>query len=209
MEFIINNLSDAVFFCDIDKIIEYIHRGADVNALNEQDDVTCLYSSCVLGKLSIVRILIDAGASVDIGSSDGETPLIGAAGQFSLARSGLSHPPEMEANLLEIVKILIQNGADVNAIRKDGWNALIAAANAGSFQAVSLLLQAGANVNIQTSSGETPLSRTKEALKNYKSIWLGGSPRLNINLKKDYQRIIQLLLEFGATDSESNIAQEE
>jgi len=56
------------------------------------------------------------------------------------------------------VEVLLANGAEVNARDYYGWTAILFAAKYGQSKEVSMLLKAGADVNIQKSgSGWTPL----------------------------------------------------
>ena len=56
------------------------------------------------------------------------------------------------------VEVLLANGAEVNARDHYGWTAILFAAKHGQSKEVSMLLKAGADVNIQKSgNGWTPL----------------------------------------------------
>lgn len=162
----------------IDDVIQAIEKGVNIDAFGS-DENTALCIAANWGYLSIVRVLVEAGANLELGrESDRETPLIAAAGNFALAKSS-SGFPDMEKNLLEIISILLSAGANVNAQTTEGWNALIAAANSGSIESVKLLLSAGANINAKDNRGGTALSRAKQA---------------------GHTEIVQLLLNAGATE---------
>jgi ankyrin repeat protein len=106
------------------------------------------------GNLEIVKLLIEHGATIDLGKEAGErTPLLEAAGQGHV----------------EILKYLIAKGADVNA-RGKGLTPLIAACSRGYLhfgppgdhtRTIHILLESGADVNVQDESwlksGRTPL----------------------------------------------------
>jgi ankyrin len=66
--------------------------------------------------------------------------------------------PEEEKKALETAKRLIALGADVNDATATGWTALHAAAFVGANSLIKFLVENGANVNVQTGCGRTPLS---------------------------------------------------
>jgi ankyrin repeat protein len=53
---------------------------------------------------------------------------------------------------------LISEGCDPNQKDKNGWTSLHFAAQEGSLEAVHALLERGADIDVQDSSGNTPLS---------------------------------------------------
>lgn len=142
----------------LEDVLEVIRNRVDINAIGVEGH-TALFIAAHWGYVGIIRTLVQAGANVDLGTEDGETPLMAAAhmtvlSEQQLATSGM--------NQLEVMRVLIDSGANVNAKTNEGWTALMAAANSGSTEAVQLLIQAGADVNTKDSRGDTPLSRAKE-----------------------------------------------
>jgi uncharacterized protein len=111
--------------------------------------VTPLALAASLGQLSTVKLLLKAGAQVNLVSTGGETAL--------MASSRHGQAPVME--------VLIASGANVNAAGKRGDTALILAtvwatrmASIGKPKTdtrVKLLLDAGANVNAADRKGRT------------------------------------------------------
>ncbi len=106
------------------------------------------------GNLEIVRLLIERGATVDIGKENGDrTPLLEAAGQGHV----------------DVVKFLLSKGADVNARGKGltplllacAWGQLPAGPPGDKTTTIHILLENGADVNAQDESwlktGRTPL----------------------------------------------------
>jgi hypothetical protein len=118
-----------------------IERKADVNARDEEGLTPLLYAR----DGSVIAVLLDAGADINIAQSmgvmKGYTPLMRAA------MGGDS----------EVLKLLLKRGAKVDAREQDGMTALIIAAMQGEASCVKILLKSGANINAKTDSGLTAL----------------------------------------------------
>lgn len=99
------------------------------------------------GDLERVRSILDHGVGVNDANEIGYTPLMSAARSYQV----------------EIVSFLIERGADVKAVDSDGQSVLHAAVGESPSQperqatCVKMLLEAGADGNITTPSGDTPL----------------------------------------------------
>lgn len=78
----------------------------------------------------MVKVLVDAGAYIDIKDADGETPL------FIAARSG---------NVC-LVRTLLVKGANPNSEAENGWSCLMMAARGGEYETTKMLLEGGASV---------------------------------------------------------------
>lgn len=167
-----------------------------------ENSLAPLHAACQQGHKNIVHLLLENGARVNVKSSF-STPLLAASYSGNTA----------------IIQLLIQNGADVNAhLRKvtpkqmsnytkilnfgsylmteiglkgilGGYTALHFAAKRKDLAIVKLLIQKGANVNVEESfSKHTPLSL---ALKNedekiIRQLLIAGA---NTSLKSKYTRI--------------------
>jgi ankyrin repeat protein len=90
----------------------------------------------------IVKVLLDAGANVNVSNKYGQTPLICAA--VSPKR--------------ETVRLLLDRGAKINARDNRGCTALFCAASTSDTSVVQLLLARGAQVNITHNDGISPLA---------------------------------------------------
>ena len=88
------------------------------------------------GDLEAVRALLEAGADVRYARPHGYTALIDAMYGRVIADN---------SQLLPILRLLIDRGADLDAVSDHGESALRVAANVGRFDAVGLLLDAGAD----------------------------------------------------------------
>lgn len=114
--------------------------------------------------LTILNVLIDAGADVNARGEMGLTPLIYAA------CGGGSH---------QLIQLLLRSGADVNAIvEATGMTALACAVKMKDTEAVRLLIEADADLEMVDNSGNTPLMIAKS----------NGS-----------DEIVKLIIEAGAT----------
>ena len=147
---------------DIRKVNDFLSRGADVKA-RDKDGWTALHHATLGGvHADTMRALIRAGADVNAGTLNNETPLMLSASKGKV----------------DEVEILIQSGAEVNAQDSNGKTALISVAALGhsdeeAEEITKLLLQAGADVNIRDSMGETAQQVAKA----------NGRPRLVLLLK--------------------------
>jgi ankyrin repeat protein len=139
----------------VDVVRLLLAKGADA-AVMDRFKVTPLYGAAFANDTAAIRALVEAGAAIDTADTRyGLTPLMNVAGNRN---------PEG-------VKILLAKGARVNAKAKmedlpkiqtgtvefGGWTALLMAAPFGPPEAVTALLDAGAEVNAQDYRGFTPL----------------------------------------------------
>jgi ankyrin repeat protein len=114
-----------------------LEHGADVS--KRHHDVTAVYGAAVRGDVEMVRLLQEAGASINLP----ESAMIGDT---------------------ETVRRLLDLEADVNARDPDeNGTALLHAARGGHVTTVRLLLERGADVFATDEYGETPLYAAAEA----------------------------------------------
>ena len=117
---------------------------------------TALHEAAGRCGLSIVKLLIDAGAEVGARDADGMTPLHEAVAP---SRVGSGPYAIWRAGDPEVVTFLVEHGADPKAQARTGWTPLHAAAQArdGGAGVVTLLLDRGAAVDARDALGWTPL----------------------------------------------------
>ncbi len=158
-----------------------VAKGADVNE-KDLDGNSCLHRAVSKGNIEIIKFLLENKADVGAKNNyfDGETALYIAikekksieiiklliakgadvntkGGQYgyTLLSMALGHP-----DYINVMQLLIKNGADVN-LTNGGWTPLHIAAGDGLTDAVELLIQNGARINIWTtdedSVSSTPL----------------------------------------------------
>ncbi len=148
--------------CEKDKpnlhlIRDLITLGADVNWYDEEEtfDLTALHKASRYGHKEIARMLIDAGADINIKDGDGWTPLHWASNNSQI----------------EITKMLIDAGADENVQDNKGRTPLHMAARWNEIEVAKILIDAGSRFDIETNSGYTPYQMArKQEMKNILSI---------------------------------------
>ena len=148
-----------------------LERGADVNS-PDKDRVTPLHLASSFGLLEIARLLLDHGATANVENIHGQTPL-------HLVSQG-----ELFSNEnADVARLFIGLRLEVNARDKDLTTPLHFACSHGNFETALLLLDHGAEPNIQNADCETPLHRVSRGSHIYGD---------------DNPRVAQILLERGA-----------
>ena len=120
-----------VYLCEIMNLeIAAVAKNLDFSNLN---NFTPLSFAIIKKNKEIVRFLVEHGADVNAATDlNGMPPLMIAAA----------------LNETEIMRILISHGADVNKTSKNGMSALVLAIFANSLDAVKLLQENNANLNV-------------------------------------------------------------
>uniref|UniRef100_A0A2M4AI33 Protein fem-1 homolog B n=1 Tax=Anopheles triannulatus TaxID=58253 RepID=A0A2M4AI33_9DIPT len=148
------------------------------------EGVTALWVAAGMGRLNIVKLLIQHGAEVDHATRKGSTPLRAACfdGRLDLIQYLIEHKANVCAvnaynntclmiaaykNFPEVLQYLLENGARVNEQAHCGASALYYAAECGHTEICSTLLDYGA-VLMRNTYGLTPAlaaaERTREAV---------------------------------------------
>ena len=200
-----DNLANAVYEKNIDKINELLDGGADINATPEDYPSSVIFIACsYTGYEEIVSLLISRGADVNFKGKDGRTPLMWAAG-----------------NSLQTAQLLIDSGADVKAKGDDGMNAFIQAtfgilSGKVTTEVLGLLKSKGANVNSslagKSASGWSALlfatvNGDKDLVEylilngaNVNHTSDEGQTALALAKQEKYEAIVRLLKKHGALD---------
>lgn len=116
-----------------------LHHGASPS-LQAFDGDTPLLAASRLGRVAVVKTLLERGASV-LETRDGNSALHFAA----------------QRGHTDVVKVLLEKGASVLAKTRKGESALSLASHAGHFPVVQVLLDRGAPVNEKAPNGNTLL----------------------------------------------------
>ncbi|MEP7353867.1 MAG: ankyrin repeat domain-containing protein [Acidobacteriota bacterium] len=153
-----------------------IEKGAKVD-LPDPEGVTPLISSLFNAHFDFAKLLIERGANVDRWDWWGRGPVYMAVDYNTLPHGGRPDQPSMDATLpIDIVRMLLDRGANPNlqlklaipyrATGNDrgldglltvGSTPLLRAAKAQDADAIKLLLDHGANLELASSQGMTPL----------------------------------------------------
>lgn len=122
---------EAIKKNDVETARRMIAAGADVNAAYDEYENRSLLDASYQGNLDLVKMLVEAGADVNLSDGCGVVPLVRAIVSW--------HETD------EVVKYLIECGANVNACEGESWTPLEAAVHENASDIVKMLLDAGAN----------------------------------------------------------------
>ena len=163
-------------------------RGVGGGAMVSTAGSTPLVLASAAADLSLVRLLIDKGVDVNLGTYENVTPLMLAAG---LANKMDRPTKEEYRSALEIAKLLVEKGADVNAVGENGWTPLHGAAYVGADGIVQFLVDSGATLDVIDTFLQTPWSIAEGII---------GAGIVNFNKKPSgpHPSTAKLLLELGS-----------
>ena len=154
-----------------------VQAGADIEKA-DADGVTPLLMSILNGQVPVARYLLDHGANVRATDWYGQTPLFAAVDLRNLDVTGPTRDNGVDrAAALQLVQALLDRSPDVNARTREyppqrrwitrlgslswvdftGQTPFLRAALAGDVTVMRLLLEHGADANIATFNGTTPL----------------------------------------------------
>lgn len=151
-----------------------VEAGADVNQVSAMDKMSAMTTAILNSHFDIGKYLLDHGADPKLLNTGGLGPLYAAIDSEYAQRTW--YPPlstdQEQITHIELMKALIARGADVNArISRDLWfrkfgggggdaagaTAFWRAAQANDIEAMKILVPAGADPNIPSSAGVSPL----------------------------------------------------
>jgi hypothetical protein len=159
---------------DVARIQQLLDAKAPVDEQLGTEKATPLMYAAGFGRLDAVKMLIKAGARLDLRDSWGQAALwsavrldrfdcvteLLAAGADSNVRTNYGQTPLIVAAELESTRCLVallEKHPDLNAVDNVGFSALMRAAWVGRFENVKALLKAGADIDLENSDGETAL----------------------------------------------------
>lgn len=159
--------------------IELLLRyGANANDVIDQKDTSVLHLAAWQGDEKIVNALLNASADINIQDSDMLTPLMVAASfknkkvvQLLLLRGADINLSDNEGRTVlmrspDIIPFINLSSVELNKTDNSGYTLLHWAAMWNNTNLIQMLIQAGSNPNISTTSGKTPLMSASENANN-------------------------------------------
>lgn len=131
---------DAAMDGDAQLVKESLEKGVDVNVTYDEEGTNALMQAAAGSHVEVVKVLLEAGASVDARSSDGMTAFLVAVDACSSNHGDL----EIEEPYWDVMRLLARAGADVNAKNGDGQDAVAIAASYGDERMKKVLADLGA-----------------------------------------------------------------
>jgi uncharacterized protein len=153
-----------------------VEAGADVN-VTDPDGISAVVSAIINGHYDVAGLLLEKGTDPNLADGDGRTALFAAVDMNTMPVSNVPMPNVIGNQLssIDLIVKLLARGANVNAQLKaqqafrskldrgtdtvltTGSTPLLRAAKAGDLVAMRLLLDKGADPNLATRAGVTPL----------------------------------------------------
>ena len=175
---------------DAIKILAEKYHITNLNKVNRDGETPLMSAAWDEENLDVMRLLITAGADVNMVDELGESALSTACNEGNT----------------EAAKLLVGAGADVNVANDEGHTSLMSAAMWSDAELVEILLKAGANLDAADDDGYTALN----ANASQKEPWFAEDetecvPPLINALISGSPECVRLLLEYGAVpDLESD-----
>lgn len=148
------------------------HRGADVNAANE-NGYTPLHIAAKENHTNCLQALVNAGANVNARTKNGETPLHIAAkhGNKECLNSLLSNRTEVTKTLEAVYENLKAAHMKIDKAMTSGQSIIsdaeiILQLLETTLPALSALADVGANIDARTIDGKTPVDIARECREN-------------------------------------------
>ncbi len=168
---------EAVSNNDVETARRMITAGADVNAPYDEYENRSFLDACYKGNLDLVKMLVEAGANVDLPDACGTVPLVraivsihdtnevvkylidcGADVNACLGESGTPLEAAVQEHAADIVKVLLDAGAAPRVSSEKREASLLTASDWGDVDIVEMLLEAGADPNSHDEDNYTPLA---------------------------------------------------
>ena len=190
----------ASFHSEFDIVKAFIEIGADVNTLVFSS--TALENAVIFGHLETVKLLMAAGAKIDV-----HKPKKDKSDYCLLLENS------RQGNA-EITEILIKAGANINARNAEGMTPLIIAAAEGNAEVAAKLIEAGADLEAKDENGNTALmyaslNNANEATDSEQDLAILENKEVGDSLQDKFGRLLQLekIMQNSAKNGRIAIAQ--
>jgi uncharacterized protein len=127
--------------------------GMDSGDTTLTEGTTPLMRAARAGDTAVIRLLLAHGADPQVTTKDGNTALMFAAGVGYRDKNTRG----TERDALEAVKTFVDAGLDLRSVNTRGETALHGAADRGADTVVQFLVDRGAELNVKSKQGFTPL----------------------------------------------------
>jgi ankyrin repeat protein len=184
-----------------------LEGGADINQVSASEKTSALVLATMNGHFDLAKFLVDWGADPNLANNQGLTPLY-AAIDLQWAPKGWFPAPgtgQEKVEYLDLTKSLLEAGANPNArITKKLWfrsfgdhswidptgsTAFWRAAQSSDVEAMRLLVEHGADPDIPTSHGATPLMA---------AAGIGWGYHYSMNAPDSWMTAVQYCVQLGA-----------
>jgi ankyrin repeat protein len=157
------------------QLLEYLLQVSDVNAQNNRLETPLIFSCKYIEGLDKAVLLLSAGADPNIQNDTGDTALMYCSTSLSFvealveAGADVNHISSLGYSIIHgatlrphILLYLIDAGADINQVSTDFTQStpLISAVTQGTPEGVAILLEAGADTEIEDARDNTALNYT-------------------------------------------------
>lgn len=119
------------------------------------DGQTPFLRAALSGDVTLMRLLLAHGADPNLGSHDGATPLMAAAGINWVVAQTYSRSDQ---EYLDAARLCLEQGNDVHAVNSQGFTAMHGAANRGFDAMITLLAEHGAKADVKDLQARTPMT---------------------------------------------------
>jgi len=159
------------------ELVKYLlDQGADANEKAANGGDSAITVATYSGNITLMEMLLDYGADIEIANKDGQTPIIRTKNTLALS-------------------LLVKRGANINAKDNYGYTALRWATQNGNIPAMKLLLDSGANTEIRCNLGRTPIFHTNDHEEALSLLMKKGA---NINAKdREGKTALRLATQIG------------
>lgn len=189
------DLFKAISNGDIQELRRLLDRGAEID-WQSNVGISGLMQALIYNQFKLAGFMVDRGCDLNLSDQDGYTALLYIINANSLDKQ--------QTEALPLMKKMIAKGANIYAADKSGAGVIHHAVSRLYPLAVEMLIVRGADVDMQNSSGVTPLMMTIQSGDPYKcheiaSILLRHGVDINLRTAGG-KSVIDLAIEYGRHD---------